>query len=86
MYNLENSVQEGGRLQAEKGEWVRRKVSGEIPEVDQNMVYLHFVNQNNLGNSPQVKFNLDTQQYSVILDTGCEASIMLKILYRELKA
>jgi hypothetical protein len=61
-------------------------VSGEIPEVDQNMVYLHFVNQNNLGNSPQVKFNLGAQQYSAILDTGCEASIMSENLYREFKA
>jgi hypothetical protein len=50
------------------------------------MVYLHFVNQKNLGSSPQVKFILGTLQYSTILDTGCEASIMSEILYRELKA
>jgi hypothetical protein len=86
MNNLENSIQEGGRFQDEKCEWVRRKVSGEISEVDQNMVYLHFINQNNLGNSPQVKFNLGAQQYSAILDTGCGASIMSGNLYRELKA
>jgi hypothetical protein len=75
-----------GCLQAENSRCEERKLSGEISDADLNMVYLHFVNQNNLGSSPQVKFILGTQQYSAILDTACEASIISENMYRELKA
>jgi hypothetical protein len=74
-----------GCIQVEKFECEEQKI-GEICNADLAMVYLHFVNQNNLESSPQVKFMLGSQQYSAILDTGCEASIISESMYRELKA
>jgi hypothetical protein len=54
------------------------------PECD--IVYLHYVNEQNLGICPQVKFLIGSHQYSAILDTGCEVSILSEQLYNELKA
>jgi len=50
-----------------------------------NIVYLHYVNEQNLGSCSQVKFLIGWHQYSAVLDTGCEASILSQQLYNELK-
>jgi hypothetical protein len=49
------------------------------------IVYLHYVNEQNLGSCPQVKILIGSHQYSGVLDTGCEVSILLEQLYNELK-
>jgi len=49
-----------------------------------DIVYLHYVNEQNLGSCTQVKFLIGSHQYSAVLDTGCEASILSEQLYNEL--
>ena len=58
----------------------------ENPYSECDIVYLHYVNEQNLGSCPQVKFLIGSRQHSVVLDTGCEASILSEQLYNELKA
>jgi len=50
-----------------------------------DMVYPNYVNEQNLGSCPQAKFLIGSHQYSAVLDTGCEASILSEQLYNELK-
>ena len=50
-----------------------------------DIVYLHYVNEQNLGSCPLAKFLIGPHQYSAVLDTGCEASILSEQLYNELK-
>jgi hypothetical protein len=50
-----------------------------------DIVYLPYVNEQNLGSCPQVKFLIGSHQYSAVLDTGCEVSILSEQLYKELK-
>jgi hypothetical protein len=50
-----------------------------------NIVYLHYVNEQNLGSCPQVKFLTGSHQYSAVLDIGCEASNLSEQLNNELK-
>jgi len=52
---------------------------------DYDIVYLHYVNEQNLGSCPQVKFIVETHQYSAVLDTGCKASILSEQLSNKLK-
>jgi hypothetical protein len=61
-------------------------VAEEITVSEDDFIYLHYINEQNLGNSPQVKFHIGSQQYSAVVDTGCEASILSEPLYNELKA
>jgi len=51
-------------------------VSEEKPSSECDIVYLHYVNEQNLGGCPQVKFLRGSRQYSAVLDTGCEALIL----------
>jgi len=46
---------------------------------------LRYVNEQNLGSCPQVKFLRGSHQYSADLDTACEVSISSEQLYKELK-
>jgi hypothetical protein len=50
-----------------------------------DIVYLHYVNEQKIGSCTQVKFLIGSHQYSAILDTGCEVSILSEQLYKELK-
>jgi hypothetical protein len=61
-------------------------VSEEKTASEYDIVYLHYVNEKNLGTCPQVNFLVGSHQYSAVLDTGCEASILSEELYDELKA
>jgi hypothetical protein len=61
-------------------------MSEENPESEYDRVCLHYVNEQNLGSCPQVKFLIGAHQYSAVLDTGCEASSMSEQLYKELKS
>jgi hypothetical protein len=54
--------------------------------VSEYIIYLHYINEQNLGNSPQLKFHIGSQQYSAVVDTGCEASILSEPLHNELEA
>jgi hypothetical protein len=48
----------------------------EKAEAEYDVVYQHYVNEKNLGTSPQVTFSIGLYQLSAVLDTGCEASIL----------
>jgi len=48
-------------------------VAEEITASEYDIVYLHHINEQNLGNCPQVKFRIGSHQYSAVLDRGCEA-------------
>ena len=61
-------------------------MSAEIFEAEDDVIYLHYVNQQNVESCPQVNFLIGAHPYSAVLDTGCEASIMSKRLYSELKS
>ena len=50
------------------------------------IVYLYYVNEQTLGSCPQMKFLTGSHQYSAVLDTGCEASILSEQFYNELKS
>jgi hypothetical protein len=54
--------------------------------VSKYIIYLDYINKQNLGNSPLVKFRIRSQQYSAFVDMGCEASILSEPLYNQLKA
>ena len=73
-------------LQPDKVGCNKHNVSEENPYSEYNIVYLHYINEQNLGSCPQVKFLIGSHQHSAVLDTGCEASILSKQLYNELKA
>jgi hypothetical protein len=60
-------------------------VSEEKPASEYDIVYLYYVNEQNLGSCPQVKFLIGSHRFSAILDTGCKASILSEHLYNELK-
>jgi hypothetical protein len=61
-------------------------VSEEKTVSEYDIVYLHYVNEKNLGTCPQVKFLIGSHRYSAVLDTRCKASILSEQLYNELKA
>src|SRR5215510_4582257 len=61
-------------------------VSVENLDAEEDVIYLHYVNQQNVESCPQVNFFIGTHPYSAVLDTGCEASIMSERLYSELKS
>jgi len=41
-----------------------------------DVIYLHYVNERNIGSCLQVTFLIGSYQLSAVLDTGCEASIL----------
>jgi hypothetical protein len=49
-----------------------------------DIVYLHYVNEQTSGSCSQMKFLIGSHQYSAVLETGCEASILSVQLYNEL--
>jgi hypothetical protein len=61
-------------------------VAEEITVSEDDFIYLHYINEQNLGNSSQVKFHIGSQMYSAVADTGCEASILSEPLCNELEA
>jgi hypothetical protein len=63
-------------LQTERVRCNEHNVSEEKPSSECDIAYLHYVNEQNLGSCPQVKFLLGSHQYSAVLDTGCKASIL----------
>jgi len=48
----------------------------EKARAEYDLVYLHYVNEKNLGSCPRVTFLIEWYQLSAVLDTGCEASIL----------
>jgi len=72
-------------LQTERVGCNENNVSKEKTASEYDIVYLHYVNKQNLGSCPQVKFLIGSQQYSAALDTGHEVSILLEKSYNELK-
>jgi len=73
-------------LQTERVGCNEHNVSEEKPASECDIVYLHYVNEQNLGSCPQVRFPIGSHQYSAVLDTGYEASILSEQLYNELEA
>jgi hypothetical protein len=73
-------------LQTERVGCNEHNVSEEKPSSECDIIYLHYVNEQNLGSCPQVKFLIGSHQYSAGLDTVCEASILSEQLCNELKA
>ena len=61
-------------------------MSEDVKPSEYDLVYIHYVNEHNLGSCPIVKFLVGSHQYSAVLDTGCEASILSEQLYNELKS
>jgi hypothetical protein len=85
-HGLESKGRVTQRVKTERAGHTDQNVAGEITVSEYDTIFLHYINEQNLGNSPQVKFCIGSQQYSAVVDTGCEASIMSKTLYNELKA
>jgi len=73
-------------LQTERVGCNEHNVSEEKPYSECDIIYPHYVNEQNLGSCRQVKFLIGSHQYSAVLDTGCEASILSEQSYNELKA
>jgi len=73
-------------LQTERFGCNEHNMSEEEPSSECDIVYLYYVNEQNLGSCPEVKFLIGSHQYSVVLDTVCKASILSEQLYNELKA
>jgi hypothetical protein len=74
------------RLQAERFRCDECNMSEEKPNSAYDIVYLHYVNKQNLGSCPQMKFLIGAHQFSAVLDTGCDASILSEWLYNEMKS
>jgi hypothetical protein len=51
-----------------------------------DIIHIHCIKEENLGSSPLVEFLRRLPQYSAILGTGREASILSENLYKELKS
>jgi hypothetical protein len=45
-----------------------------------NLVYINYVTEQILGSCQLVKFSIWSHQYSTVLDTGCEASILSEVI------
>jgi len=71
-------------LQTERVGCNEHNVSEEKTASEYDTVYLPYVNEQNLGSCPQVKFLMGSHQYSAVLDKGCEASILSEQLYNKL--
>jgi hypothetical protein len=84
-HDLEIKYQTMNRLQKERFRCEERNIYEQKPDSEYDIVYLHYVNEQNLGSCTQVKFLIGAHKY-VVLDTGCEASIMSEQLYKELKS
>ena len=53
---------------------------------EQDIVWLYYVNENNVETCPQIKILIDNKPCRALIDTGCQCSIISEELYSEFKA
>jgi hypothetical protein len=58
-------------------------LNGEI--TDEDTICTHYINENNIKNSPQVKVLIQDQVCYAVLDTRCQSLIISEELYTKLK-
>jgi hypothetical protein len=61
-------------------------VPAENRDAENDVIYLHYVNQQNVERCPQIKFLIGNHPCSAVIDTGCEASLISEQLYEDLKS
>jgi len=53
---------------------------------EQDIVWLHYVNENNVETCRQIQILIGNQPCRALIDTGCQCSIISEELYSEFKA
>jgi hypothetical protein len=61
-------------------------VSAENHDAEIDVIYLHYVNQQNVESCPRVNFLIGTYPCSAVVGAGCEASLISKQMYGKLKS
>jgi predicted aspartyl protease len=62
-----------------------RYLKEDVPS-EQDLVFLYYVNENNVETCPQIQILIGNQPCRVLIDTGCQCSIISKELYNKFKA